>query len=115
MVEYSWTTGVVLAHVMDYVSNILTGIKKTEEKGTSFEQQYILQKGLKIFGEKGYEAIKKEIGQLDDRGCFRPVLINDMTQSEMKKAQVALAYLAEKRDRTCKEVQYIMESLCGNG
>ena len=56
----------------------------------------------KIFGEKGYEAIKKEIGQLDDRGCFGPILINEMSQSERQKAQIALAYLTEKHDGTCK-------------
>ena len=68
----------------------------------SFAQQYILQKGLKVFGQKGHSAAKKELEQLDKRICFYPVAINEMTSEERKKAQQALMFLCEKRDRSVK-------------
>ena len=32
------------------------------------------KKGLNIFGKKGYDAIFKEMAQLDDRECFKPIM-----------------------------------------
>ena len=54
-----------------------------------FGQQYMLEKGLKKFGTEGIKSTEKEIGQLHDRNCFRPVHIKDMTQNEQRKAQIA--------------------------
>jgi hypothetical protein len=50
--------------------------------GASFAQQYIMQKGLKLFGEQGKDGVNKEMAQLHQRGCFTPVSIKDMTGSE---------------------------------
>ena len=50
----------------------------------------------------GNEAIVKEMNQLDDRGCLKPILISKMTKSEKRRAQLALAYLTEKRDGSIK-------------
>ena len=61
-----------------------------------FGQQFTLDKGLKKFGDAGIKGTEKEIGQLHDRGCFRPVRVAEMTREEKRKAQVALAYLTEK-------------------
>ena len=44
----------------------------------------------------------KEIGQLDNRSCFGPISIKDMSAAEWKRVQIALAYLMEKRDGTVK-------------
>jgi hypothetical protein len=88
--------------VVDYVNTIFTGMKKVIKEGHSCGQQYILQKGLKLFGKCGYDAICKELGQLDNRVCFDPIHIKDMTAAERRHAQVVLAYLMEKRDGTCK-------------
>ena len=68
----------------------------------SFAQQYMLDAGLKKFGNKGEQATYKEIEQLHKRTCFTPVSIKDMTESERKKAQLALTFLTEKRDGTIK-------------
>ena len=51
-------------------------------KGKSFAQQYILQKGLKRFGKKGYEATRKELIQLIKRNCFEPISVKSMTGRE---------------------------------
>ena len=62
----------------------------------NYGQQHTLEKGLKKFGERGKKGTMKEIGQLHDRVCFRPRLVETMTKEERRKAQVALAYLTEK-------------------
>jgi hypothetical protein len=67
-----------------------------------FGQQYLLDKGLKKFGERGVKSTESEIGQLNDRKCFRPVHICDMTNDERRKAQIALAYLSEKQNGDVK-------------
>ena len=48
------------------------------------------------------KSTESEIGQLHDRKCFRPVHICDMTNDEQRKAQIALAYLSEKRNGDVK-------------
>jgi hypothetical protein len=67
-----------------------------------FAQQYILQKGLKKFGQKGSDAATKELKQLHDCVCFEPISIADMSQSEIRKSMEALMLLTEKRDGTIK-------------
>jgi hypothetical protein len=67
-----------------------------------FAQQCLLNKGLKIFRQKGRDASKKEMDQLHRRSCFTPKSIVKMTQIEQRKAQQALIFLREKRCRTVK-------------
>ena len=71
-------------------------------EGASFAQQYLLNKGLKIFGQKGRDASKKEMDQLHRTSCFTPKSIAKMTQIERRKAQQALMFLGEKRCGTVK-------------
>jgi hypothetical protein len=76
------------------------------EKKHQFLQTFSLNKGLKVFGDKGKEAALKEMQQLHDRVVFRPIRIEDMTQLERKRAMESLIFLAEKKDgrikaRTC--------------
>jgi hypothetical protein len=74
----------------------------TKQHGASFAQQYILQKGLKVFGKQGHEALKKEIDQFHKRTCFAPLKVKNMKPSKRKKAQMALMFLMEKRDKSLK-------------
>jgi hypothetical protein len=67
-----------------------------------FAQQYILQKGLKKFGQKGSDAATKELKQLHDCVCFEPISVADMSQSEIQKSMEALMLLTEKRYGTIK-------------
>jgi hypothetical protein len=69
-------------------------------EGTSSAQQYLLNKGLKIFGQKGWDASKKEIDQPHQRSCFTPKSIAKMTQIEWRKAQQALMFFGEMQDGT---------------
>jgi hypothetical protein len=92
----------------DYMAPIAVNIMaqlilKVSERGyASFAQQYILQKGLKKFGQAGRKAVMKELDQLDGRVCFEPIDVMKLTRSERKKAQEALIFLTEKRDGTIK-------------
>jgi hypothetical protein len=95
-IEYGSNQAMLVARfIQDITRNV-------SEHGASFAQQYTLQKGLKVFGNKGYEASKKEIDQLHRRTCFAPLKVKEMKPSERKKAQMALMFLTEKRDRSVK-------------
>ena len=89
--EYGREEAVVLANTMEYLENKFQG-----------GQQYIYHKGLKVFGNKGRKALEKEMGQLDDRECFKPIQVDKLSNDERRKAQNAIAYLTEKRDGTIK-------------
>ena len=74
----------------------------TTIRGSAFAQQYLLDKGLKVFGKKGRGAASKEMDQLHKRSCFTPISIKEMTPAERKKAQMAIMFLTEKRDDSIK-------------
>ena len=82
----------------------LTMAKLMEEITTrhGLMTQHMLHKGLKMFGEKGVKAIGKEVGQLHDWTCFRPMSIKSMNANKRRRAQVALAHLGEKGNNEVK-------------
>ena len=41
-------------------------------RATVLAQQYHITKGLKIYGDRGREAVKKEMKQLDDMEAVKP-------------------------------------------
>jgi len=57
--------------------------------------QLNMGEGLKAYGEKGDEAIMKEIAQLHTRKALLPCDRNDMTYDERKKALRYLMFLKE--------------------
>jgi hypothetical protein len=96
IIEYGSSQVMLIAR---FIQDITMNVK---QHGASFAQQYILQKGLKVFGKQGHQASKKEINQLLKRMCFAPLKVKDMKPSERKKAQMALMFLTEKRDKSVK-------------
>jgi hypothetical protein len=90
-IDYSHDEAVVAGHFLSELTRKFT-----------FGQQYTLSKGLQKFGDKGIKGTEKEIGQLHDRTCFKPVRVEDMTSQERRKAQIALAYLTEKKSGEVK-------------
>jgi hypothetical protein len=71
-IEYGSCQAMLIARfIQDITMNV-------NQHGASFAQQYILQKGLKVFGQKGHEASKKEIDQLHKRTCFAPLRVKEM-------------------------------------
>jgi hypothetical protein len=76
--------------------------QKVTKYGATFAQQYMLQKGLKVFGDRGREGSTKELDQLHRRSCFTPISVKEMTPRERKRAQEALMFLTEKANGTVK-------------
>ena len=68
----------------------------------SFGQQHILQKGLKLFQERGYNAAVKELDQLHSRTCFVPLKIQSLSETEKRHVMPVLMFLTEKRDGSIK-------------
>jgi hypothetical protein len=59
--------------------------------------QYSMNKGLKLFGDKGTEAARKEMEQLDKTNVLEPINPSDLTPSEREKVLEYLMFLKEKR------------------
>jgi hypothetical protein len=95
-IEYGSDEAMLVAR---FIQDITINVNKHR---ASFAQQYMLQKGLKVFGNKGHEASMKEIDQLHKRTCFAPLKVKEMKHSKRKKAQMALMFLTEKRDKSVK-------------
>jgi hypothetical protein len=95
-IEYGSNKAMLIAK---FIQDITMNVNKHR---ASFAQQYMLQKGLKLFGNKGHEASMKEIDQLHKRTCFAPLKVKEMKPSKRKKAQMALMFLTEKRDKSMK-------------
>ena len=94
--EYTEKNALIAAMVMIHMN------QKATEQGASFAQQYLLQKGLKVFGKKGEQAAAKELDQLHNRDVFGPILVSELTEEEKRKAPGSLMFLSEKRDGTIK-------------
>jgi hypothetical protein len=82
--EYSPSNAMLMAKL---IYNLNT---RAVREGAPFAQQYLLNKGLKISGQKGQDASKKEMDQLHQRSCFTPKSTTKMTQIEQRKVQQAL-------------------------
>jgi hypothetical protein len=65
-IEYGSNKAMLIAR---FIQDIMMNVNK---HGASFAQQYMLQKGLKVFGNKGHGASMKEIDQVHKRTCFEP-------------------------------------------
>ena len=88
--EYSEETGKVIARTIDNIrANIL-------ERGASHAQQYMLKKGLAIFGAEGEAAAKGELLQQHQRVCFTPIDPSKLTKQERKRAMISLMLLTKK-------------------
>jgi hypothetical protein len=85
-----------MARLMDDLNNKIT------IEGASFAQHYLLNKGIKVFGQKARDASSKEMNQLHRRNCFTPISVAKMSPIERKKAQQALMFISEKRDKAVK-------------
>ena len=67
--------------------------------------QMNVKQGLLAFGEKGNEAILKELRQLHDKKALMPLKKANMTHDERKNALRYLMFLEEKQDRTVKALR----------
>jgi hypothetical protein len=96
IIKYGSNQAMLIARfIQDTTMNVI-------KHGVSFAQQFMLQKGLKVFGRKGHNASIKEVDQQHKRMCFAPLKVKEMKPSKRKKAQIALMFLTEKRDKSVK-------------
>ena len=81
-IEYETKYAIVYAHVMTQIRDRASGILMSH--GTQHVVTYSLKKGLEKFGERGRQATLKEMQQLHDRECFKPIDVKTLTESERK-------------------------------
>ena len=60
--EYTPADAMLMARLINDINS------RVDREGVSFAQQYLLNKGLKVFGQKGRDASKKEMDQLQENG-----------------------------------------------
>ena len=80
-----------------------------EEQGQQYVVTYSLKAGINKFGNPAKASAHKEMKQLHDRSCFRPVYECLLNKSERHRAMESLLFLTEKRDKTIKSQH------CANG
>jgi len=64
--------------------------------------QMSIRAGIKKFGQKGNEAVSKELRQLHDRRAMVPVQKNKLSAEDKKRALRYLMFIKEKRDGAIK-------------
>lgn len=64
--------------------------------------QYGMRKGLKMFGEKGTDAVHKEMKQIHDHEVLIPIDASKMSRKDKMDALRYLMFLKEKSDGTIK-------------
>jgi hypothetical protein len=89
--DYTDVEAILIARCMMQIRD-----KFKTNAGMQFMQQHYLNKGLKIFGDEGQEAVDAELEQLLKRNCFAPEYIGNLTDQERERAQEAMMLLAEK-------------------
>ena len=80
-----------------------------EEQGQQYVVTYSLKAGINKFCKQAKASTHKEMKQLHDRSCFRPVHKGLLNQSERHRVMESLLFLTEKRDKTIKSQH------CANG
>ena len=73
-----------------------------EEQRQQYVVTYSLKAGINKFGEQARVSAHKEMKQLHNRSCFRPVHKCLLNESERHRAMESLLFLTEKRDKTTK-------------
>jgi hypothetical protein len=95
---------VMMAHVCHYVMTH-TASKLFLHTPPS-KKHFGLQKGLRLFGQQGENAVRKELTQFHTLKCFAPKDPASLTRVDCRNVLTSLMFLTEKRDgeikaRTC--------------
>ena len=70
-----------------------------EEQGQQYVVTYSLKAGINKFGEQPKASAHREMKQLHDRSCFRPVHQCSLNKSKRDRAMESLLFLTEKGTR----------------
>ena len=99
--EYDAEEAVLVARIMAGINNyIMREGAPSEEK--TFGQQYVIQKGIKMYGEDAINSAMKELDQLHRRQCFTPVSLKEMTPDELRKVQDGIMLITQKKSGELK-------------
>ena len=74
----------------------------TVDEGPEDTPQMSMKKGLQVFGEGGYAAVKQEMQQLHDRKVMQPIRRKDLTPEQKREALGYLMFLKKKRSGKLK-------------
>ena len=85
--------GMGKANPADTRDTVLT----TVDEGPEDTPQTSMKKGLEMFGEGGYAAVKQEMQQLHDRKVMQPIRRKDLTPEQKREALGYLMFLKKKR------------------
>ena len=97
----------VLATVMTTFNECMECV--VEEQEQQHVVTYSLKAGINKFHEQAKASAHKEMKQLHDGSCFRPVHKCSLNKSERHRAMESLLFLTEKRDKMIKSQH------CANG
>ena len=86
----------ILCHIMQLI------LESVEGQGMSLVQQYVPEKGLKIFKKKGEKLVHKEMKQLDNQTWYLPLMLQDIMAAEKMQAQDTIVLLTKKWGGTIK-------------
>ena len=67
-------------------------------QATILAQQYHINKGLNFFDERGSEAVRKEMKQLDDLEVIKPKKVKSLTDEKKKNTLPCLMFISRKND-----------------
>ena len=79
-----------------FMQHQITKTSNAKITGVCDSQTYNLRKGILTYGNKGKEAVNKELSQLHNRGVFKAIHLSELTQVERNKAMNSLIFLTEK-------------------
>ena len=71
-------------------------ITKKLQHGKQFLVTYSLKKGIEKFGEQSHQSVLKEMKQLNDQKCFKPIKKESPSTTKQKRALESLIFLTEK-------------------
>ena len=77
--------------------------------GVVLAEQYSINKGIRLFGERAKESVKKELRQLHDYVTYVPVHAHELTPDQKRQALASLIFITEKR---CGRIK---TRACANG
>jgi hypothetical protein len=85
----------VMASLIDDLNNKIT------TEGATFAQHYLLNKWIKVFGQRAPDLSINEMNQVDHWNCFSPISFPKMSPTERRKAHQTNKRMATtKRGRT---------------
>eukprot|EP00977_Amphora_coffeiformis_P022931 scaffold11877_cov125-Amphora_coffeaeformis.AAC.1 len=94
--EYHHREAYVMAHIISTIKERLH--IATVEHGSQHVVTYSLKKGIEKFKDRGKAAALKEMKQMHDRECFKPIHKHTLSATERGRALESLIFLNEKRD-----------------